>query len=162
MPTPLGTEALGDGGRRKMALFAGLAVAVAVGVTVALLIGAHGGPAPAVQGGTIRPGVVEVTGVEWNFAGYPCDGDPTFVAGPGGEVAAGDVLNLTHRVVNDASLGTCTFQDPSVPAGFTVLGSNLPMALGGEANGTIQIEIGTPASGWNASLTVTVEVVTAF
>ncbi len=161
MSTPLRTDAANGGDRRKPVLFAGLAVAMSVGVAVALLVGAHGSPAPSAQGGTIQPGLVQVTEVEWNFAGYPCDGEPTFLEGPGAEVAAGSSLNLTHRVVNDASLGTCTFQEPSVPAGFTVLDSDLPITVDGEANATIQLEIATPASGWNASLTVTVEVVTA-
>ncbi len=161
MSTPLGAEATGGRDRRKPVLFVGFAVAVAVGVTVALLLGAHGSPAPSTQGGTIVPGLVQVTGVEWNFAEYPCDGDPTFVDGPGADVAAGSPLNLSEYVVNDAPLGTCTFQDPSVPAGFAVLASDLPITIDGEANATIQLEIATPMSGWNASLTVTVEVVTA-
>jgi hypothetical protein len=141
---------------------AGIAFAVVAAVLiVGLVLETPSGGTPA-AGGTGGAGAVRITSVEWDFAGFPCDGESTFSLAAGAAVAPGTVLNESRQVVNNATLGTCTFSHPLVTAGFTVLGSNTPLTIGGEGNGTLSVTIESPDHAWSGQLVIDLTIATAF
>jgi hypothetical protein len=133
---------------------------VAVIVLTALLL--SGPPAPASPSPSGGGNEVRISSVQWNLAGFPCDGDPEISSGPGTTVAPGAMFTENRTLVNQATLGSCTFSNPVVPAGFTLVSSNLPITLNALQNATLSLNITAPANPWSGTLDVSVGVSTAF
>jgi hypothetical protein len=131
---------------------------VAVVVLAALFLSAPPAPASPSSGGGGND--VRISSVQWNLAGLPCDGDPEISSTAGTNVALGATFTENRTLVNQATLGSCTFSNPAVPAGFTLVSSNLPITLNALQNATLSLNITAPSSPWSGTLVVTVGVLT--
>jgi hypothetical protein len=168
-PAAEGSAAPGRGGADRRSRARETQFVAVVGISVglvgavvlaALLVAAPPAPAPTASG---APGTgVQISQVEWDLAGFPCSGDPQISTAPGTTVGPGTDFTENDSLVNAATLGSCTFSAPAVPAGFSVVTSNLPLTLTAGQNATLTVEVAAPAAAWSGTLVVSVGVSTAF
>ena len=137
---------------------------VSVGIVAAVVLAAlilSGSPASPSTGAT-GADVVHISAVQWNLGGFPCSGDPEISSTAGTTVAPGSEFVENDSLVNEATLGTCTFSSPALSPGFTLVGSSLPFTIDATGNATLTLTIEAPSTAWSGTLIVSVGVSTAF
>ncbi len=145
----------------RFVVVTGVSVGIVAAVVLAALILA--GPAvPASTGASPGGDVVHISAVQWNLGGFPCSGDPEISSTSGTTVAPGSTFVENDSLVNEATLGTCTFSNPALPPGFTLVTSNLPFTINATGNATLSLTIDAPSTAWSGTLIVSVGVSTAF
>jgi hypothetical protein len=140
-------------------------VLVLVVVLAVLYEGGHLTPSNTGSGGGGGGGgtaaQVDITNVNWDLTGSSCSGDASQSTTAGEVVTAGSTISATETLVNNGLLGSCTFQDPSVTAGFTVASSNAPVTVNAGGTQTLEMQIVTPSTSFTGVLTVSLSVTTA-
>lgn len=139
-------------------LTAGLVVLVgALSVSGYFLAGDPGRLAPP-GGGGVAPPTVYVTSILWSLRTSGCSGDGTVYAGAGYLFATGSSISLSELLVNTAGAGTCTFTDPEITRGFTVISSNTPLTVAAGGRQLFEMTMQVPSTAWTGALSVSLSV----